>query len=272
MCVFNQINCIRQNEYTSFVSYTVIVIDSFILSRVWREGEGASSLEHISLADGGPRVKFASEWKGPLNQVINQSNRNKQHYLKIAQQLSDILCEMEHSHAAPILPDGKVGGNASARITLSGKEYLLVSKSGKYAGQKMILDEDFCLLECFYSEDWKAIYYSADKSILPTSDTPMHHAAMNAHKTVGWPEKPNVILHGHALATEAEAARAGLPCSTTETLFSTPEDTNALLNIMSEFPYPDSYIYIRKGHGFMLLAPNINDAVLLFRNKIVPYM
>lgn len=45
-------------------------------------------------------------------------------------------------------------------------------------------------------------------------------------------------------------------------MFSTPEDTEALDSLFAQHPYgDDQQVYIRKGHGFFVLAQSVESAV-----------
>ncbi|CAK9003608.1 unnamed protein product [Durusdinium trenchii] len=86
---------------------------------------------------------------------------------------------------------------------------------------------------------------------------------MSAFKQFGWPERPLVCLHGHALAEKAGlriAEDLKLPISHEETLFSTPEDVDALMTLFSSYPYPKNKVFIRRGHGFLILADTVDSA------------
>merc|ERR550532_1244328 len=179
---------------------------------------------------------------------------------------------MEEARAAPVLMDGKVGGNAAARFRLGEKEYIMLSKSGRLSGEDLQPERDYCLLESFDYTTWSCAYYSSHPSILPTSDAPLHTAVFTACKALPDAAKPWVALHGHALAEDGEPARAGIPCSDVVTCASTPEDTEALLTLMKEFPYPGADTYIRRDHGFFILGQDMRQARKIFQNRIIPYM
>ena len=57
-----------------------------------------------------------------------------------------------------------------------------------------------------------------------------------------------------------------------ETLFSTQEDSQALLNLMEKFPYPQHKVYIRKGHGFIVLGKDMADAMVIFNEQVKPHI
>ena len=217
-------------------------------------------------------MKFSSQWTGSVQSFLQRLPQDmKSKYHMELKDMADALWELEDTGAAPILPDGKVGGNAAFRLIMADNEEVIVlSKSGKTSGQNFNIDEDVCVVTNFNTDTWCAEYLSTSIDVLPTSDSPMHHAALSAHKQFHWSEMPNAILHGHALETEEEAAALGLPISTEETLFSTPEDTQALMTLFEGHPYPQNKIFIRKGHGFLLLGQSMQDALETFRKSILP--
>ena len=232
-------------------------------------------LEKESLAEGRPRVKFGAHWKGTI-ESMGLDTQSTEKLQELVTGIADVMWELEEAGVTPVAPDGKVGGNVSARftaVTSSGDDVtcLLVSKSGK-AAHKRISGKDMCLLEGFDREKWSTDYRAASAEVLPTSDTPLHQACMDAHRRFSWTEAPGIILHGHALETVEEATKLSLPISTVETLFSTPEDSEALLDLLAEHPYPESKVFIRKGHGFMLLGKDLEDALETFREKIKPHV
>lgn len=79
-------------------------------------------------------------------------------------------------------------------------------------------------------------------------------------------------LHGHSLDSLEDAECLHLPCSNEETLFSTPDDLRALLDVAGRYPYPQNKIFIRRGHGFFILGKDITDALLTFRRVVEPYL
>ena len=177
---------------------------------------------------------------------------------------------MEKGGAAPVMYDGKVGGNGSCVLPINGQPLLIVSKTGKLAG-KMNIQSDVCIVESFDTTTWTAEYFSTNESIRPTSDCPMHYATLHLNKRFKWPKYPTAALHGHALETEEKASKAQIPCSREETLFSTPPDTEALLGLIQRHPYPENKIYVRKNHGFFILGDNIGDTFDVFKTKVLPF-
>jgi len=224
--------------------------------------------EEAFLAEGGARVKFKAVRKGTIAEFLTQHVGYLTAYQKCVADLVQALEVLESSGAAPVLPDGKIGGNAARRVFSKKVDFLVVSKSGKSAGQLVDTENDFCIVSSFDSTEWAVDFYSNDPSVLPTSDTPLHHAALHSCKT-SLADVPLISLHGHAVNTEQDADRLQLPCSTVETMFSTPDDTRELLSLMDRYPYPQYKIYIRKGHGFIILHKTVHDVLELFQQKIV---
>ncbi len=229
------------------------------------------NLECLSLEQKELRVKFGTVWKGGI-EALAMDSQMEQFYTDACTDMAEALWELEECGVTPVLPDGKVGGNAAAILEFGGQRHLLVSKSGKMAGQKMDITHDTCVVTNFDSNTWAADFLSKDPTVLPTSDTPMHFTALNAHINFNWSDIPGAALHGHALETEEEAEKFHLPISTEESLFSTPEDTQALLDLMFQYPYPQNRVFIRKGHGFYILGKDIKDAMKTFYEKVKPYM
>lgn len=173
-----------------------------------------------------------------------------------------MLLYEEQNGFAPIAPDGRIGGNGAIAVTMSGKEYVLVSKSGKLPGQ-MNHQSDFCLVSNFEKETWSCEYYSSDENIKPTSDTPMHYCLL---KDV---EGAAAALHGHAIQDEESARQLNVPCSTEETLFSTPADTKAMFDLLKQHPFPDDKIFVRKNHGFYILGKDLKECKQVLTTKLI---
>lgn len=159
-------------------------------------------------------------------------------------------------------PDGRIGGNGAVIVTISGKEYVLVSKSGKLPGQ-MDYKTDFCLISDFDKETWSCKYYSESADIKPSSDTPMHYCLL---KEVDGAE---AALHGHAIQDEESARALNVPCSTEETLFSTPADTKAMFDLLKRYPYPKDQIFVRKNHGFYILGKDLGECERVLTTKLI---
>ena len=248
------------------------MIISGLKGPVKHEDTKSINLENKALIEGGSRVKFTSKYNGTVGKFLSEDAHNE--FKQIAEAMSDLMWEMENSGAAPVLPDGKVGGNCGVRLTVGSDDYLVISRSGKLAGHKMDPKSDVCLVEAFDCdpEIWQASYYSEAQHTVPSSDTPLHFACLQAHQKFIWASAPRVILHGHALETEEDAKQLNLPISTEETLFSTPEDTQALMGLFKKYSYPENTLFIRKGHGFILLADNFTEALDTFLSVVKPHI
>jgi len=164
----------------------------------------------------------------------------------------EILLYEEVLGFAPMAPDGRIGGNGAVRIEINQQPFVLVSKSGKLPGQ-MDFRKDFCLVSKFDAGTWECEYYSDEKETKPTSDTPTHYRLLENV------EGAFAALHGHAIEKEEVAKALGIPCSTEETLFSTPADTKAMFTLLAEYPFPKWKIFVRKNHGFYILGKDIDE-------------
>lgn len=221
-----------------------------------------------------PRIKFkanrvsfpdvedsSTSWESPLVREELQA-------------LGELTKYLEDIGIIPILNDGLVAGNCSMAFDQSlreGDSVLYVSPSGKPKGC-LLRPDDFIRVTKFNREDWSVSFSSrSDKE--PTSDTPLHYSALSCWNEHGFQERPCVAIHGHALATGSglEAAKdAGIPISEKETLFSTKADLDALEKLFKEHPFPKTSCYIRKGHGFILLAKDIRHATYYFNTVLEP--
>jgi hypothetical protein len=74
----------------------------------------------------------------------------------------------------------------------------------------------------------------------------------------------------HPPAGLAAAQQLGLPISDHETLFSTPEDLDALEALFLAFPYPQHRLYVRKGHGFFLLGQTCEEVQRVLEGVVAP--
>ena len=243
----------------------VCAVDSF--------AESTSSMqESASIASGDARVKYSANWKGSVADFLQQNPTISDVYYKITTELAGALLLMEKSGAAPVMEDGKVGGNVAARIVADDLDILVVSKSGRLYGQSASIEDTFCIVTEFDPRQWSLNYYAKNSSILPTSDTPLHHAALHAALEFHWSETPYVSLHGHALETADKAEKLSIPCSHKETLFSTPEDMNELALLLKDYPFPLHRIFVRKGHGFVILGKTTAETVKTFDTNVLPFM
>jgi hypothetical protein len=221
-----------------------------------KSAKASSSLEEKSLAEGGPRIRFQTNHIG--HYVCQHENKWKP--------LAEALKLSEESGAAPVLPDGKIGGNGAILLSSSNNEKggILVSRSGRLANTDFDAS-DFVKVTRFDAESWTADFYAQDDSIFPSSDTPLLWTALKVAPTrFQWKQQPRFILHGHSCATQEEADQRGIPCSPVETLFSTPPDLKALLDLFHSYPYPQHQVYVRKNHGFFLLAQDQDEAIRVF--------
>ena len=152
--------------------------------------------------------------------------------------------------ASPILADGKVGGNGCIVLD-SG---IVVTKSGKMkdAGHN---PEDFVHVSSFSDSTWCCDYHSINSSILPTSDTPLYWKCLiEAPGLFNWAKCPKVSIHGHFLPSQEILTRLRIPIADVETVFSTREDADAMMELLCTYPYPEYKIFVRRGHGFFVLA------------------
>lgn len=150
--------------------------------------------------------------------------------------------------------------------------FVIVSKSGKTAETPMDIYKDFVIVKSFDTKAWSCQYYSTEATVIPTSDTPLYFTTFNAHSKLDWKCRPTYLLHGHAFATEEEAEKLGFPISSKETLYSTPEDAQELFDLMRKHPFPEDQVYIRKGHGFILIGTSPEHAWRVFKQKMEPIL
>ncbi len=192
----------------------------------------------------GIRIKFC------LHRVEQSENISGQwEHLAVA------LKEMDELGCAPII-DGCPSGNIAFKVDNG----IIVSRSRRSAIDIGI--QDFVKVLNFDFKEWEAQYISADESICPTSDTPLYWSTlMETPHQLGWKENPQVAIHGHFFDTQEAANNLNIPISQRETEFGTPEDLEALLQLLKNYPYPTYKIFIRKGHGFFILANTIRQAI-----------
>eukprot|EP00879_Flechtneria_rotunda_P015732 GHRR01016454.1.p1 GENE.GHRR01016454.1~~GHRR01016454.1.p1 ORF type:complete len:236 (+),score=52.74 GHRR01016454.1:114-821(+) len=216
-----------------------------------------------------PRIKFELEFQGSCSVPAAAD----------LQELCRLMERMERLGAAPILNDGKIGGNCGllldANVDGQALPCLFVSRSGK-APQYHLQPSDFVQVTAFDKRRWRASYKSEHPDYKPTSDTPLLHACLSCdgqHRH-HW-QQPRVALHGHALAEGeglATARELGLPISEHETLFSTPADLQALEKLLSQHPYPRQRCFIRRSHGFFILAQSCKEAEQVLDELVVPFL
>lgn len=179
-----------------------------------------------AIGAGGQRIKFAARRDGVL--LLPQPTPMP------LGQLSALMSRLEASGMVPILDDGLVGGNcavvaaccaiegsavaagtagqqgaAGAAADGSGASTgsgtggggILISRSGKQP-HALLQAEDWVLLTSFDFLEWSAAFESANEGARPSSDAPLHAAALGlgAAERYGWAAAPLVAVHGHALA------------------------------------------------------------------------
>ncbi|PAA73820.1 hypothetical protein BOX15_Mlig002213g4 [Macrostomum lignano] len=234
------------------------------------DGEASKSAGGVS-DEVGVRVKFNCRYLGRLEDWWHAAGTTAEQREKFDANLLTMACALEWMQdrgAAPVAPDGRLAGNAAAVLArtaggVGGDDQLtlLVSRSGRAQGPSDT-ERDFCVVTSFDFTAWSCGYYASSSEIQPTSDTPLHWSALLESRTA------SVSLHGHAFETEAKAAAINVPCSNVETLFSTPEDTAALVELMRQHPYPRCRMYIRRGHGFVILGSSFPQAEALLDAKL----
>jgi hypothetical protein len=179
----------------------------------------------------GVRIKYAARRLGRLQLVAAPEPPVQLHAL------SALMHRLEACGMLPVLSDGLVGGNAaiaatacrlepgtggwepagSAPATADGSSQpqspsgaILISRSGKQPGVPL-LAADWVLLSSFDPSRWAVDYRSAEEAARPSSDAPLHAAALGpaAAQRYGWAAAPLVAVHGHALA-EGEGEQSQL--------------------------------------------------------------
>lgn len=162
---------------------------------------------------------------------------------------------MQRAGCCPTLDDGLAAGNGALLVDGS----LLVSRSGRRPGE--CGPADIVCLQDFDPAGWVGTYASDDDAHRPTSDAPLYWASLvEAPTRFGWARRPTAALHGHVLQTEAAARTLKLPLSHDATVFSTPPDRRALLELMSRAPFPQHDAWIRRGHGFFAVGDDLDAA------------
>ena len=137
-------------------------------------------MEEASLAAGFQHIKFQCKKLGTIRDLFPDEYTYEKKFTSLTEQLAEALYIQEHHGLSPVCPDGKVGGNGAAKISIRGggeQTGLLVSKSGKYPG-RMDVEQDFCIVTCFDRDTWSCEYYSNNDEARPTCDTPMHFSVL----------------------------------------------------------------------------------------------
>ncbi len=161
-------------------------------------------MEEKSLEEGGVRIKFACTQSAGPHDVDALRGAHCEPLMRLAA----VMARLERAGAAPVLPDGLVGGNAALRI---GATLLFVSRSGKPAGHRMTLD-DFVLVTSFDESTWACTYQCGGGDARPSSDTPLLWGATLARYDA---RRCSVVavVHGHAIAESADALALQCPIS-----------------------------------------------------------
>eukprot|EP00889_Picochlorum_renovo_P008994 jgi/Picre1/36024/NNA_003481.t1 len=191
-----------------------------------------------------PRVKFGAT-------RVGKPRLNDTSLISQLQELGALQHHLEEIGVVPILDDGLVGGNCS----LKSQTGVFVSPSGKEPLMEL-QGRDFVEIENFDRTGWSLL-------------------GQGSESTSCWSRLPNVVVHGHALADGEgldAAKRSGFPISDRETLFSTPDDLVELENLFEHHPYPANQCFIRRGHGFLVLADSVKDASDFISKKLEPLL
>ncbi|CAG8610631.1 8958_t:CDS:2 [Paraglomus occultum] len=222
---------------------------------------GDSALIKPSLTNS-QRILFSLLYRGQLPHIALFDEYHKC--------LSEALNILEDNGAAPILPDGRVGGNACAVVhaSLSPPTALLTTKSGKQA-RAHLLKSDIAYVNKFDTNSWQCEYYSSSENIKPTSDTSLYWACLiRAPDMFQWSEKPGFAMHGHVVGDDDICEKLGIPVSEKETRFSTREDMDAMMSLLSKWSYPQFKVFVRRGHGFFILGKDAEDVFEVYENKV----
>ena len=206
-----------------------------------------------TIDDDGVRVRFSAIHEGPRSPGLAELGGARVEAVRL----------MDALGCCPVLNDGLAAGNAAMRLKGGA---LLVTPSGRRPGQ---LDpHELVEVVAVDVETWSVRVRSDAPDAAPTSDTFLHHAVL-----LGVPPEPGrcppaVSLHGHTLHSLAEARALSLPCSPEETLFSTPEDRAAFVALLERAPYPTSQVWVRRGHGFVLAADDVQAGCDALRDLV----
>lgn len=160
----------------------------------------------------GPRIKYKEQRTGQLELPRPLP-------LPLAE-LAELMAKLEAKGMIPVLDDGLVGGNCAIAYGSSGRQSpdgntgdsgsaaqegspggILISRSGKQPGAALQAS-DWVLLTRFDAAAWRAEFRSVREDVRPSSDAPLHAAALGpgAAQRYRWAVQPLVAVHGHALA------------------------------------------------------------------------
>ena len=189
--------------------------------------------------EGEARVKFQAERIGPLSARPGAE----------AQRLCDAIAWMAETGLSPVLEDGAFAGNAA----LVEGDVLYVSPSGRRVPK--LEPSELIEVVSFDATSWRMTFRSNEALAMPTSDAPLHFAILREAT------RARASLHGHVLTSDADSRRTGLPISAEATLFSTPEDREGLLALITAYPHPAYDAWIRRDHGVFVVAADVMNAV-----------
>lgn len=201
----------------------------------------------------GVRVRFSAIHEGPRSPGLEAR----------AAELCEAVHLMDSLGCCPVLNDGLAAGNAALRVEDGA---LLVTPSGRRPG--CLSPGEIVEVVAVDVDTWSVRTRSHDPHAAPTSDTFLHHAVLLGVPPEPGRRPPTVSLHGHTLHSLAEARALSLPCSPEETLFSTPEDRAAFVALLERAPYPTSRAWIRRGHGFVLAADDLEAGCDALRDLV----
>ncbi|ELU00775.1 hypothetical protein CAPTEDRAFT_220245 [Capitella teleta] len=167
--------------------------------------------------------------------------------------------------------DGLVTANASFKLQISDTKYVFaVLRSGLQVDKPLNVQSDVCIITQFDPTHWAADFVSDLEDAVPTSDVPIYWMSYKAGKRFKWTKLPTAILHGHSMFSREMAQKVCFPITPEPTLASTPLDTQTVLDLYETNSYPETKIFIREGHGFLLLASSLQEASEEFEASIVP--
>ncbi|CAG8800411.1 44335_t:CDS:2, partial [Gigaspora margarita] len=216
------------------------------------------------------RILFTLSRKGSIDQLLTSNPTLELQYRADASKLSQSIKIMEQDGVAPILPDGKTGGNACCVLEppFSNNKSLLVSKSGKHSNSPLLIT-DVCFIHSFDLQNWSCEFSSSSEDIRPSSDTPLYWACLiAAPEKFQWKLKPSFAMHGHASANDQDCIKWNIPVSDKETRFSTREDVQEMLSLLEKWPYPENKVFLRKKHGFFILGQNAQEVFDIYESQV----
>jgi hypothetical protein len=198
------------------------------------------------VAPGARRARFVGTCVGPMDVEARAG----------ASSLREALDELEALGLSPVLDDGAVAGNAALRLP-SGS--WLASASARRSGEPAVVQ-----IVRFDPDAFTLDYRSDDPTREPTSDVALHWCALFSFGEDG----PRASLHGHALTTDADARRLGVPISERAHAFGTPDELTATRAMLVALPYPEHHVWLRRDHGFLLADADIASARARMRSLV----